>query len=157
MRYTQQTPTAKLVAFGPIVTVSIEADAELIAERAALGQSLPPPLPVQLMVDTGAQTTVIEEAIAKKFGLKPIRYSSVTGVSQQAQTCAVYRMVITLEMKDNSGQNKVVAIETEIIGVSSPPSPHPHVGLLGRDFLQHFEFVYRGSVGSFELHLAAQT
>lgn len=151
MRYIESYKPDDLIRHGPLVEVTLELTRSTISNRQSRGQALSPPMTVQMLIDTGAQLTALEESIPKQLGLEPLYHTLVTGVSQEAQTCPAYVMVLTFEMIDTNGQKKVCTRESEVIGVNIPPSPHPHVGLLGRDFLKHFRFVYEGDTGSFEL------
>jgi predicted aspartyl protease len=133
-----------LVNVGPLVQV------QLSHHPAA-----PPPVPVAplavwLMIDTGAQRTVIEKRLASQLGLTPIRFQQMVGVSQIPEMCPVYLMSVTLSV-GGDGQVLAITFSTEVIGMSSPPQPREHVGLLGRDFLRHMKLVYDGPRGSFEL------
>ena len=151
MKLTGNLPIDDMIARGPVINVDIEVTSDVEAALLAAGQAVPPPMTIKMMIDTGAQITVIEDAIANQLGVRAARYSSVVGVSQQVQPCAIYRMIIALEMTDDAGKKRVVAVESEAAGVSSPAIPHQHVGLLGRDFLRDFRFIYEGDTGSFEL------
>jgi len=103
-----------------------------------------------MMIDTGAQSTIVEKQIATQLGLKPIRFAPMIGVSQKPELCPVYLMSITI-LVSGDGMEGSVTFNNEVVGMSSPVRPQPHVGLLGRDFLSHMTLVYEGPKGSFEL------
>jgi hypothetical protein len=105
----------------------------------------------RLMIDTGAQKTVVDRAIPDRLGLNPIRFEQMVGVSHVPQFCPVYLM--TLAMIVGDGQRKGwVSFTTEMIGMDSPPQRTPHVGLLGRDFFRHVRIVYDGPGGCVDIH-----
>lgn len=47
-----------------------------------------------MMVDTGAQLTVVEDAVPKFLHLVPIRFQAIAGVTGDLD-CPVYRLGIT--------------------------------------------------------------
>ena len=50
-----------------------------------------------------------------------------------------------------TGQKVATMFTTDVVGMPSPPHPNEHVGLLGRDFLRYFRFVYDGPSGTYEI------
>lgn len=133
-----------IITLGPLVAV------ELAPHPSVPSAGIVSPIPVKMMVDTGAQRTVIEKRLASQLGVAPIRFQQMVGVSQQPELCPVYVVSVTLRVGDNL-QHAEVTFVAEVIGMSSPPTPQEHVGLLGRDFLRHFRFTYDGPRGEFEL------
>ena len=104
----------------------------------------------KLMVDTGAQNTVIDEVLASTLGIQPVRHMQMVGVSQKPEMCPVYMMAITIGM--SSGRDTAeVTFATHVVGMKSMPQANQCQGLLGRDFLQHFLFHYNGPAGRFEI------
>jgi len=104
-----------------------------------------------LLVDTGAQSTCVEDSIAKALGLNPIRFTKLIGVSGQVEDRPVYRMSVTIGMKTDRGVVEPAVFTADIVGTNSPVTPQPFMGLLGRDFLQFVRLVYDGPKGEFEL------
>jgi hypothetical protein len=105
-----------------------------------------------LLVDTGAQKTSIEDKIAQALGLIPIRFDPVVGVSGKPELYPIYRMAVGIGMgEDGTGAALQKIFFAEVAGTPSPPIPWQHVGLLGRDFLQFLRLVYDGPQGTFEL------
>ena len=95
---------------------------------------------------------MIEKRIAAQLGLTPIRFEPMIGVSQKPEMCPVYLMSVNIFVGDDGGPaTKAVTFGAEVIGMSSPPKPQQHAGLLGRDFLSHMKLVYDGPHGAFEL------
>ena len=138
-------PPKGLEIHGPLVTVRLLPDPELATARPATS------VEAMLMIDTGASRTVIEETTIQKLGMPPLRYMPITGVSQQADLCAVYRMAIEIQMVDEHDKPGAAIMVTDVAGVPSPSLPEKHVGLLGRDFLQYVRLIYDGPKGEFEV------
>jgi len=103
------------------------------------------------MIDTGAAFTVIEEPLAVSLGLRPVRFREVIGVDQRPVERPVFPMSVVLAMHDGLGSQKSVRFKVDIVGVPRRARDEGYVGLLGRDFLQHFELHYDGPKARFTL------
>jgi len=135
-----------LVALGPLVSVT------LAPSPAMRLPGLPVPrTQVSMMIDTGAQSTVIEDRIAVAMGLTPTRQQSMVGVSGVPELCPVYPVVITIGFADGSGNTAAADFMCDAIGMNAPPHQTAHQGLIGRDFLKHFELHYNGPAGTFDV------
>jgi predicted aspartyl protease len=120
-----------LRAFGPIVA------AEVADPDRPQGDALP----LRLLVDTGAELTVIPRDVIDALGRQLVREIEITGVVRGAVArCPVFRVVLHV-----SG----VAFEVEVAAVERDAEAPD--GLLGRDILSHLDFTYRGPRGSFTL------
>jgi hypothetical protein len=140
-----------LVLAGPLVKVTLGPHPDDAKATAAAGGT-PKTMDHYLMVDTGAQSTVVENVVAQALGLIPIRYVQVMGVSGKAEDCPLYRMSVTISMvEDGTGGQGQAFFVANVAGVASPPKPLTHTGLLGRDFLQYVRLLYDGPKGEFEL------
>ena len=106
---------------------------------------------LKMMIDTGAACTLIEEQIAITMGLRPVRFEEVIGVDQKPTMRPVFRMSIGLEVGDGMGNNHMAVFRETVVGMHPPLREEPYVGLLGRDFLRHFQFMYDGPSASFVL------
>lgn len=133
-----------LVKSGPLMNVRLSYHP---AAEPALPQA---PVPARMMIDTGAERTLVEKRIAEQLGLAPIRFDDIIGVSQKAEPHPVYLMSVSFTVADERRKAGVM-FAAEIVGMKSPPTPQPHVGLLGRDFLMRMRFNYDGPQGCFEL------
>jgi hypothetical protein len=130
-----------LVGVGPMVRIVIHPPS-----RAPLPSE--PAIPAHLMVDTGAHLTCLREDYLQQAGLAPIRVGSMVGVSGKPELCPVYRACIEIGMADPQGNTMAGRFVADVYGVKALG----HVdGLLGRDFLRHFRFVYNGPDGTFEI------
>jgi hypothetical protein len=133
-----------LIFKGPLVRVTFGPHPDDAKATAAAGGT-PKTMVHRLMVDTGAQSTVV--------GLIPIRYVRIMGVSGKPEECPLYRMSITIGMEEDGSGGTVLPAQfvANVAGVASPPKPLTHVGLLGRDFLSHVRLLYDGPKGEFEI------
>ena len=104
-----------------------------------------------MMIDTGAAFTVIEEPLAEALGLRPVRFREVIGIDQKPMERPVFPMSVVLAMHDGLGTSKSVRFKVDIVGVPTRARDEGYIGLLGRDFLQHFEFLYDGPKARFTL------
>jgi predicted aspartyl protease len=140
-----------MVVRGPLVQVTLGLHPQDAAATQAAG-GIPKTFVHHLLVDTGAQRTCVEDKIAQALGLVPIHFAQMMGVSGKVEDYPVYRMSITLGMKED-GTEKVLpaTFVSDVVGTPSPATPLTHVGLLGRDFLRYVKVVYDGPEATFEL------
>lgn len=149
MKHLGRAPAPVLVKNGPLVGVTIGLHPTAAGVLTAQGKPLPS-VQVVMMVDTGAERTVIERRIAEQVGLTYLRDTPMIGVSGKPEDCPVYLAQITIAVGDGERLG-AFQFNAEVIGMSSPPQPMPHVGLIGRDFLTYFQFTYDGLEGQFGL------
>ncbi len=139
-----------LIEDGPLVQVTFTphpADIELLAQEGTAWQ----PVSHKMMVDTGAQLTVVEDAVPKYLNLVPIRFQAIAGVTGDLD-CPVYRLGINIGVGRRDGDLGEMHFSADVVAV--PPVPdlaRPHVGLLGRDFLRYVRFEYDGPRGEYAL------
>ena len=103
-----------------------------------------------MMVDTGAEITIVEDTVPKYLNLLPIRFQAIAGVTGDLD-CPVYRLEIIIR-SNHHGAAGQIEFSADIVAV--PPVAElarPHVGLLGRDFLQYVRFEYDGPSGMYRL------
>jgi len=154
MRHVSNAGSAEALAkFGPLFNVILlphPSLANVLQPRGVL-----PTVKAAMMLDTGAEKTVIEKVVAEGMGLKPIRYTPMVGVSQREEMCPVYLMTIRLGVADQNNRQAVMDFHSEVIGMNSPQTSQAHRGLLGRDFLQGLHVVYSGPKGWAEVTLSA--
>ena len=137
-----------LVQAGPLIAVRIGR----VDDFRFVETSPPETFPVQkMMVDTGAAFTLVNETVPVELGLRPIRYREVIGVGQTAAMRPVFRLSLGLEVGNDEGNTALVYFTEDIVGMPAPERPEPYVGLLGRDFLRHYRFVYDGPQALFRL------
>ena len=143
-----QVARSELVEQGPLVEVLFAphpADIELLAQEGTPWQ----PIPHRMMVDTGAEITVVEDAVPKFLNLEPIRFQAIAGVTGDLD-CPIYRLEIRI--RSNHHDDGHIQFSADVFAI--PPVAElarPHVGLLGRDFLQFVRFEYDGPSGTYRL------
>jgi hypothetical protein len=106
-----------------------------------------------MMVDTGAELTLVEQVVPDFLRLSPIRYQEIEGVGGRVDS-PVYRLQFVIGASDHAGRSGLMTFSSDVVAMPSPPTDtvrRPHVGLIGRDFLRHIRFVYDGPSGTFEL------
>ena len=89
--------------------------------------------PVEFLVDTGASTVALSEALAERLGLpagRSVRVQTASGPVVARQT--------TL------GRLSLGPLEREDVAASIVPGMHDGMALLGMSFLRDFELVQRG-------------
>jgi len=107
-----------------------------------------------MMVDTGAEITIVEDAVPKFLHLEPIRFATIAGVTGDLD-CPIYRLEIAISSNHHDGDDgtmEEIRFSADVVAV--PPVmelARPHVGLLGRDFLQSVRFEYDGPSGTYRL------
>ena len=146
MKHKGVTHPDALVALGPLVSVTLTPSPTMLVHGYPV-----PRASIMMMIDTGAQSTVIEDRIAVAMGLVPTRQQNMVGVSGKPELCPVYPIVITIGFADGSGNMATADFGCDAIGMNSPPHQTAHQGLIGRDFLKHFELHYNGPTGTFDV------
>jgi hypothetical protein len=135
-----------LVGLGPLANVTVSPP---ISHPDALQNT--GSMNLRMMIDTGAQRTVVDRGIAESLGLVPIRFEPMVGVSHVPEDCPVYLMSLTIGVADDLGGKTLVSFTSEMIGMATPPTPRQFNGLLGRDFLRHARLSYDGKAGHCDL------
>jgi len=143
-------PPGGLVTKGPLINVVLAPDPHITEKLQDAGREVRQ-VQVKMMVDTGAEVTSVEDRFAQAIGLTPIRYRSIVGVSGKPELYPVYRMQISFGMGASDGKTVMASFAAAVVGTPPSPIPSENAGLLGRDFLQYFKFVYNGPDGRFEI------
>lgn len=132
---------------GPIIRLLIGASEPRLAALREAGRSLPNPVVVSMLIDTGASCTAIDERALAPLGLTPTGSTQVstptTGTAPEARL--TYDVGVMLYHTDNSRLfNSVPVIATDF-GAQGID------GLFGRDLLASCLLVYDGATGNFSL------
>lgn len=139
-----QPPGDGLARVGPIVQVALRPSLLVPGKPAAIITTM--------MIDTGADRTVVDVRVAEELGVAPHRFVSMVGVSQKPELCPEYRLTVVLAMSDDvTGVSIDVNFSANVVGMPAPNHKSAHYGLIGRDFLRHFRFTYDGPTGTFEI------
>ena len=101
------------------------------------------PHPVTVVVDTGAQTTVINQDVVKRLKLKPVGIAYInTPTTVTPVECQRYH--INVYFPDDYVAENIFAVEA-VMG------EQPYQCLVGRDILRLGELQYRGFMNEFTL------
>jgi hypothetical protein len=136
---------------GPLVEARLSPPRIAAEQLSAKGKKVPS-VATKLMIDTGAAKTAIDNALASKLNLVPIRYERVVGVSQESQECPVYLLVLRLNVTMD-GKRMEYSCPTEALGIPSPRPGEPYNGFIGRDFLAFWRLTYDGPSGVVEMQI----
>ena len=124
-------PSDELFAYGPLVTVQLAATTPGASSMTS-----------ELLVDTGADVTVIDEDLAARLGTIAVRSMEISGVTSTRLSVPVHTVMVIFPLL---GLN----LETDVVVL--PRANDEVAGLIGRDVLQHLRFHYDGPAGSFTL------
>jgi hypothetical protein len=105
---------------------------------------------IKMLVDTGASKSVVDRGIAESLGLEPIRFEPMTGISHVPEECPVFLLSISIGFADGP-RTTLMTFTAEMIGMTTPPTPRPFNGLLGRDFLRFVHLSYDGPAGQCDI------
>jgi len=138
-------PQTVLLSRGPIVQVNVSIGQAIAQEIVQKGGTLPPPVSGLALIDTGASSTCIDNAAAKKLKLPAIDVVAIASASHSQTEQNVYP--ITLEIAGlpimiNAPRAIGGALESQGLLV-----------LIGRDVLQHCVLVYNGVSGGFSISI----
>ena len=138
-------PQIALMQRGPIVQVTIGIEENIAQQLLTQGTPLPQPVPGVALIDTGATSTCIDEAIAQQLNLPVIDVVSIASASHAASKQNVYPAlieVVGIPIKFNALRAIGVPLASQEIQV-----------LIGRDLLQFCTLFYNGLIGSFTLSI----
>jgi hypothetical protein len=130
-----------LVFVGPIASVTLSRPV-LKPEDVLQASSIQ----IKMLVDTGASKTVVDRGIAESLGLEPIRFEPMIGISHVPEECPIFFLSVAIGFADGP-RTTSMTFTSEMVGMSTPPTPRPFNGLLGRDFLQFVRLAYDGPAG----------
>ncbi len=123
-------PAEQLVVIGPYVTVEV-------TPPRGRGSAT-----VRLMIDTGAEQSILDEAVVAALGTPRRGSIQIAGVTSSASLAVdVHRVHFAIDGVNQTIDLDVVALPRDGIGD----------GLLGRDVLAHLRFLYDGPAGTFRL------
>lgn len=132
-----------LLQTGPRVQVVVGLAQSITEQLVQQGHAVPKPVAGIALVDTGASTTCIDDALAKQLGLPVIDVVQMTSASHAGTEANVY------------------PIQMEIVGspirvnvpraIGANLTPQGIIALIGRDYLQHCTLFYNGITGEITL------
>jgi predicted aspartyl protease len=92
--------------------------------------------PFDFLIDTGAQITTVDSQLAAQLGLQPVGSAGVSGVATQQRRFAV--QLTRVQIAARSVDNVLAVIEPMTQLHQADPGLR---GILGEDFLTHFDFL----------------
>lgn len=132
---------ANLENVGPIVELNLTLSSSLETQICKDSQTIPAPISITGLIDTGATRTVIQQGLAKKLGLLPVGTTLISTPSSTNVNCYEYFVKLILPNQ--------VSLETTAI---EAPMQGQHIQcLIGRDVLAHAVLVYIGYTNIFTL------
>jgi hypothetical protein len=141
-----------LQGMGPVIETYVritQEHADLLNQE---GQPIPQPVRCRLLLDTGANRSMVKHEIAEQAGLKLISSGHpIHGVGVDT-TGKVYmgRISFICASKVDSRVTHNIWVDTLIMSGSLHDSKIID-GLIGRDVLSYFDFRYNGRTGDFTL------
>ena len=137
--FTTQVPDLRTV--GPVVGLRIAVGEAAATALKKTNATIPTPIAVVGMIDTGATTTVIRQGMAAQLGLNPIGVTFINTPSSTNVRC--YEYLVTLLFPNN------VAFHTTVI---EAPLQGQHIQcLIGRNVLAEGVLIYIGYTNTFTL------
>lgn len=134
---------------GPLLVGKLGADRQIqaLAAHRAL-ETLA--VEAHFMIDTGAHHSMVSLAAARHLSLRSIGSMPIRGISGVTHRYTVFAATLEIPMERASGGSAMVPVPIALAGLDSHPADEHH-GLIGRDFLRAFEFMYEGPTGRFTL------
>jgi predicted aspartyl protease len=121
------------------VAVSQEREQHL----AARNQPVPPAITGLALLDTGASSTCVDEAVAQQLGIAAVDVVTISSASH----AAAQKLVHPIRLRVLG--TEIVINASRAIGV--PLQPQGFIALLGRDFLERFVLICNGPAGEMTL------
>ena len=129
---------------GPILDVQFMISLELEKKYRELGKSIPQPIIVKAMTDTGSSACLLQKEIPEKLQLEPIGITKITTPSHEHYECYQYFMRMIIPSHDFFYEGLFVTSVLDGQGIS---------GLIGRDVLKNGILIYIGYMNQFTLSL----
>lgn len=136
-------PSIPLQQKGPVIQVTFGLADSVAQEWAKQGLQLPGTHSGLALIDTGASTTCIDEAIAQTLGLPIVDVGKMTSATHQDHPSNIYPIKIAVNgTAININVPKAMGANLQVQGL---------VVLIGRDVLSHCTLHYNGLNGQFTL------
>ena len=140
---------SSLETVGPIIDIQLTLSSAAAAAVQAANQSMPSPLTVAALIDTGASKTVIQAGLPAKLGLKPVGVQLVNTPTSHRVECLRY--LVRLIFPSTAGIRVPISFETVVI--EAPLQGQNIQALIGRDFLKDAVLFYSGPDNMFTISL----
>lgn len=131
---------------GPVLDAEVRFDSQLAKVTKAANLPVPPGIPARFLIDTGAQTTCVNQSILDKLQVLQIGDTEVCTPSSTT-TRGVYACGLAFPGSPLESIPDLFVIGCDL-------SSQPYDGLIGRDILARAVLVYNGGSGSWSLALS---
>ena len=138
--FTSQIPNLKQI--GPVCQVRIGVSSVTSQVLSSGGESIPPPIEVAALIDTGAGGTCIKPEVVKTLGLVCRGVTQIATPSTKAHSCNLYD--VSIHFPNGVLLPTIMAIEAPLEGQNIQC-------LIGRDVLAHGILIYNGYTDTFSL------
>lgn len=130
---------------GPVVEVHFLVSADLEKKLKLEGKSVPNPVKIKAMIDTGASHCALQQTIPEKLKLEPVGTIKINTPSCKGKECYRYFMRMAIPFHNNLVYEGVfTAVPLEGQGIDC---------LIGRDVLAHGILIYIGYANQFTFSL----
>lgn len=135
---------------GPIVHVNIGVSTPREGLLRRQGKAIPEPIRVELLIDTGADTTALSEMHTRSLGIPVRGATQVRGVTTEVHATDCNTYDIGFELINAVGDLPLKIPAVEIIG--RPFHNEMIDGLIGRDVLAQVIFILDGPTRQFVIN-----
>lgn len=104
-----------------------------------------------MLIDTGAECTMVDDRTPRALGYTVAFYTTISGATGAPKSLPVYQMTMIVRMIDSNGTFRDLAVSQDIVGIDPRPHRGADFGLLGRDYLANMRLIYDGPRGAFSL------
>jgi len=129
---------------GPILEVHFLISSELENKYLSEGKTIPPPVIVKALIDTGASTCVIQDGIPQQLGLQPVGVIKINTPSCNDHNCYQFFMRMVIPAQNLVYEGTFTAAPLLGQNISS---------LIGRDLLNQGILIYIGYANSYTFSL----
>lgn len=137
-------PAFIMMQRGPVVQINIGLAQVFADQLTQMGQAVPAPATGLALIDTGATSTCIDDAMAQHMGLPAIDVVQMTSASHENTPQNVYPAKLELPNGITFQAPRAIGAALQAQGI---------IALIGRDFLQHCTLFYNGVTGEITLSL----
>ena len=136
-----------LEALGPIIDVEVMRTRILVDALRYRGESVPPPICVRALIDTGAQGTVVSPRIVEQLDIHPFENTPMRTANQLVPPM-VDGFKVSLTITD-SPTNRFTFDEVTVYAATLGGQPFEM--LIGRNILRSCQLTYDGNYDQFSL------
>ncbi len=134
---------------GPVLTAVVAVSQERNAALVAAGQSVPKPVPITALVDTGASATCVDPSVLTSLSLTPTGIVSLSTPSTGETPHQAEQFDASLIIP--APQGPALVFRTIPVVASALLAAQGFHALIGRDLLDQCVFFYNGSLKLFTL------